>query len=89
MIEEGILDGDYVLIAPGSTVASGAIAVAIENSANGGRGAATLKRVFIQQGGVRLQPANRALKARFIAAEEWDREWSVQGTVVALYRRYG
>jgi len=89
MIEEGILDGDYVLIAPGSTVASGAIAVAIENSANGGRGAATLKRVFIQQGGVRLQPANRALKAQFIAAEEWDREWSVQGTVVALYRRYG
>ncbi len=88
MIEEGILDGDYVLIAPSSTVASGAIAVAVENSANGDRGAATLKRVFIQHDGVQLQPANSALNARFIAAEEWDAAWSVQGTVVGVYRRY-
>src|SRR5258708_5222873 len=29
MIEDGILDGDYVLIAPGSTVANGAIAVVL------------------------------------------------------------
>ncbi len=87
MIEDGILNGDYVLIAPGTTVANGAIAIATRNSANGGRGAATLKRVFIHPDGIRLQPANAALIARFISAEEWDREWSVQGTVVAVYRR--
>jgi repressor LexA len=88
MIEDGILDGDYVLITPGSTVANGAIGVAIHNTANGGRGAATLKRVFIQSDGVQLQPANAELSARHIAKDEWNREWSVQGTVVAVYRRY-
>ncbi len=88
MIDDGILDGDYVLITPGSTVANGAIGVAIDNTANGGRGAATLKRVFRRSDGVQLQPANDELSARYITAEEWDREWSVQGTVVAVYRRY-
>jgi repressor LexA len=87
MTEDGILNGDYVLIAPGTTVANGTIAIATCNSANGGRGAATLKRVFIHPNGVRLQPANTAFNARFIPAVEWDREWSVQGTVVAVYRR--
>jgi repressor LexA len=87
MIEDGILNGDYVLIAPGAKVANGAIAIATRNSANGGRGAATLKRVHIHPDGVRLQPANATLSARFIPAVEWDREWSVQGTVVAVYRR--
>jgi SOS-response transcriptional repressor LexA len=88
MIDDGILDGDYLLITPSSTVANGAIGVAIHNTANGGRGAATLKRVFRRSDGVQLQPANAELSARYITAEEWDREWSVQGTVVAVYRRY-
>ena len=88
MVEDGILDGDYVLIAPGATAANGAIVVAVQNSANGGRGAATLKRAFVRQDGVLLQPANAALVPRFIPAEEWDREWTVQGTVVSVYRSY-
>jgi repressor LexA len=88
MVEDGILDGDYVLIAPGPTVANGAIAVATENAANGGRGAATLKRVFVRSDGVELQPANAQLSSRYITRKEWNREWRVQGTVVAVYRRY-
>lgn len=88
MIEDGILDGDYVLIAPGPTAANGEIVVATHNTANGGRGAATLKRVFRRDGGVVLQPANVTLTARFIPAEEWNREWIVQGTVVAVHRQY-
>jgi repressor LexA len=87
MIEDGILDGDYVFIAPRSTVPNGTIAVAVQNSANGGRGAATLKRVFIRPGGVLLKPANAALSARFVTAVEWDRDWKLQGAVVGLYRR--
>jgi repressor LexA len=87
MIEDGILDGDYVLIAPGTTVANGAIAVVIDNTSNGVRGAATLKRVFVSDDGVRLQPANAEFASRCISKEEWDREWSVQSTVVAVYRR--
>ena len=88
MVGDGILDGDYVLIAPSSTVKSGAIAVAIENTANGGRGAATLKHIFIRPDGVELQPANPAFDARFITARKWNRDWTVQGTVLGVYRRY-
>lgn len=89
MIEDGILDGDFVLIAPSPQVTNGAIAVVVHQSANGGRGAATLKRVFVERPrGVRLQPANAALAPRWVAAEEWSREWRVQGRVVGVYRDY-
>jgi repressor LexA len=88
MIEDGILDGDYVLVEPSPTAANGAIAVVVQDSANGGRGAATLKRVFREAGGVRLQPANAMLAPRVVPAAEWTREWSVQGRVVAVCRRY-
>jgi repressor LexA len=88
MIDDGILNGDYVLVARGSTATNGAIVVAVHNAANGGHGAATLKRVFIGHEGVRLQPANAEFNPRFISAEEWNREWIVRGTVVAVYRQY-
>ena len=86
MIDDGILDGDYVFIAPRSTVTNGTIAVAVRNSANGGRGAATVKRVFIRPGGVLLKPANATLAARFVTAAEWERDWTLQGAVVGVYR---
>lgn len=88
MIEDGILNGDFVLILPGPTAMNGEIAVATHNSANGGRGAATLKRVYRGDDGVILQPANAELKPRFIPAREWNSEWTVQGTVVGVYRQY-
>ncbi len=88
MIDDGILDGDFVVIAAGPTVENGAIAVALHTRANGGRGAATLKRVFRRDDGVVLQPANAALKPWLVSAEDWDQEWRVQGTVLAVYRRY-
>jgi repressor LexA len=88
MIEDGILDGDHVLIAPAQTVVNGTIAVALHRAGNGDRGAATLKRVFIEDDGVLLQPANPAFVPRRISSEEWDHEWEVQGRVVAVYRRY-
>jgi len=87
MMEDGILDGDYVLIAP-SPVVQGTIAVAVHHSANGGRGEATLKWVFIYEDEVHLRPANPAYATRVIARDEWDQEWSVQGKLVGVYRRY-
>jgi repressor LexA len=87
MMEDGILDGDYVLIAP-SPVVQGTIAVAVHHTANGGRGAATLKWVYVYEDEVHLRPANPAYDTRVIAREDWDREWSVQGKLVGVYRRY-
>jgi repressor LexA len=88
MVEDGILEGAYVLIAFGPTVAQGAIAVAVHNSANGGRGETTLKRVYVHTDEVHLQPANPAYPVRVIARDEWDGGWTVQGAVVGSYRRY-
>jgi repressor LexA len=88
MVEDGILDGDYVLIAYGPTVAQGAIAVAVHDSANGGRGETTLKRVYVHEDEVQLKPSNPACPVLVISREEWDREWKVHGAVVGSYRRY-
>jgi repressor LexA len=88
MVEDGILDGDYALIAPSPTVAQGAIAVALHQSANGGRGEVTLKHVFVEAEAVCLQPANFAYPVRVIPRDEWDREWRVQGALVEIRRRY-
>jgi repressor LexA len=88
MIEDGILDGDYALIAASPTVAQGAIAVALHRSANGGNGEVTLKHVDVDADAVRLRPANPAYPVRVIAWEERDREWTVQGALVEVRRRY-
>jgi repressor LexA len=88
MIEDGILNGDYVLITPAQTVENGIIAVALHRAGTGDRGAATLKRVFVEDDGVLLQPANPTFSPRRISREDWGREWEVQGRVVAVYRRY-
>ncbi|HEY7093332.1 MAG TPA: S24 family peptidase [Ktedonobacterales bacterium] len=87
MVEDRILDGDFVLIAP-SPVVQGSIAVAVYHHVNGGRGEATLKWVYIYEDEVHLRPANPAYDTRVIAREEWDREWRVQGKLVGVYRRY-
>jgi repressor LexA len=87
MVEDGILDGDYVLIAP-SPVVQGTIAVAVHHTANGGRGEATLKWVYVYEDEVHLRPANPAYATRVIAREDWDREWRVQGKLIGVYRRY-
>jgi repressor LexA len=88
MVDDGILDGDYVLVAPSAAPVHARIAVAVHDSANGGRGEATLKWVFVYEDEVHLRPANAAYTTRVIRREEWDQEWRVQGTLVGIYRRY-
>jgi repressor LexA len=88
MVEDGILDGDYVLIAPNPAQVHATIAVAVHNSANGGRGEATLKWVFVYEDEVHLKPGNPTYATRVIGREEWDQEWRVQGTLVGVYRQY-
>jgi len=92
MIDDGILDGDYVLVQPVGAAPEGAIVVAVHlASAGGERGAATLKRLYLDRRRERvlLCPANAALQPIEIPAAEWARDWRVQGTVTAIYRPYG
>ena len=78
MKNDGILDGDVVVIESRDAVENGATVVALV------RGEATLKRFFRAGNRVRLEPANERIDPIVAAAEDVQ----VRGEVVALLRRY-
>ena len=78
MIEDGILDGDYVIIARRERAENGEMVVANVN------GEVTLKRLYREGERIRLQPANSLMNPIYAHA----RDVSVQGVVVGLMRRF-
>jgi repressor LexA len=78
MIEDGIRDGDYVIVARRSQAQNGQTVVALV------RGEATLKRYYGEGSRVRLQPANAAMKPLTYDV----RDVTVQGIVTGLMRSY-
>lgn len=89
MIEDHICDRDYVVIKPQSTCENGDIVVAVHLQGEGSNGQATLKRFYQEkeQNRVRLQPANSTMDPIFVPKTQWDKEWQIQGKVVAIFRR--
>lgn len=87
MIDDHICHGDYVVVRPQSSCDNGDIVVAV-HFLEENKSSATLKRFFQEQDQVRLQPANSAMNPIVIPRHEWDREWRVQGKVVAIFRQY-
>lgn len=78
LIEDGIRDGDYVLIEHRSEANNGDLVVAILPS-----GFATLKRIFFERDRIRLQPANSDMTPIYTT------EVKIQGRVIGLIRQYG
>lgn len=78
MIDEGILDGDYVVIEEQDKVKDGDIVVALLEN-----GLATLKRYFQEATRIRLEPANSKMSPIFA------KNVRIQGRVVGLIRRFG
>ena len=78
MIDDGILDGDLVIIARRERADNGEMVVANVN------GEVTLKRIYREGERVRLQPANSMMSPIFASA----RDVAVQGVVVGLMRRF-
>lgn len=78
MIEEGILDGDFVVIEEQNSAHDGDIVVALLDN-----GLATLKKFFREATRVRLEPANSTMKPIYA------QNVTVQGRVVGLVRRFG
>lgn len=87
MIEDGIFDGDYVVIEPVAKPHTREIIVALDKS-GGDIGAATLKRFFQEGKRIKLEPANSTMDPIFVDAKEWDRNWQVQGRLAAVLRTY-
>lgn len=77
MIEDGILDGDYVVIEEQQTANNGDIVVALLDS-----GLATLKRYYRERDRIRLEPANATMAPIYAVNVK------VQGRVVAVIRKY-
>lgn len=78
MIEEGIFEGDFVIVRRAETARRGEMVVALI------AGEATLKRFYPEGGTIRLQPANRAMAPIRVPA----RDLEIQGIVVGLMRKF-
>ena len=77
MIEDGILDGDYVIVERTPSPRNGEIVVALlENTY------ATLKRFYREANRIRLQPANSTMSPIYV------RDPLIQGVVRAVLRKY-
>jgi repressor LexA len=80
MIEDHILDGDFILVERTPRAAEGDIVVALIDGSE-----TTLKRFHREPDGrIRLQPANARMKPIFVAADQL----AIQGRLIAVLRRY-
>jgi repressor LexA len=77
MVEDGILDGDYVLVREQPVAQTGETVVALIGEE------ATVKRFYPEKNHVRLVPANSTMKPIIVD------EVSIVGKVVGVFRRVG
>lgn len=75
MIEDGIMDGDYVVVRSQSSADNGDTVVAMVEDE------ATVKHIYKEDGHIRLQPANSAMEPMYFDSVE------IIGKVVGLVRR--
>lgn len=79
MIDDGILDGDYVIIEQSQNPRNGEIVVALIDNEN-----ATLKRYYNEPSGIRLQPANKTMRPMRFAKGRV----TIQGKVKGVIRKF-
>jgi repressor LexA len=77
MKDEGILDGDYVIVERRDTARNGERVVALLPT-----GETTLKTFFREKDRIRLQPANPDFQPIFV------RDCKVQGVIIGVLRKY-
>jgi repressor LexA len=79
MIDEQIRDGDYVIVEDRKTATDGEMVIALVGGAD-----VTLKKLYRDNGRVRLQPANPAMQPMLLNPDHVQ----VQGVVVGVMRKY-
>lgn len=77
MVEEGILDGDYVVVESTNEVRNGDLVIALLKN-----GLSTLKRFFRETTRIKLEPANSKMAPIYV------KNVAIQGKVVGVIRRY-
>ena len=81
MIDEGIMDGDYVAVRPSKTIENGKIAVVLLDDET------TVKRVSVQRDRIALQPANKAAGYKTRYVKRGSRRVQVVGRVIGCIRK--
>jgi repressor LexA len=79
MIDEQIRDGDFVIVEDRKTAENGEMVIALIGGSD-----VTLKKFYLENGRVRLQPANPAVRPLVYSSDEVQ----VQGVVVGVMRKY-
>lgn len=81
MIDEGIMDGDYVVVKKDSEIPNGRIGVVLINDE------ATVKKVYIQKNRIALEPANKAAGYKTIHIKKMDENVRIIGRVTGCFRK--
>ena len=79
MIDEQIRDGDYVIVEDRRSADNGEMVIALLNGSD-----VTLKKLYREQGRIRLQPANPTMAPIYAQPDDVQ----VRGVVVGVLRRY-
>jgi repressor LexA len=79
MIDEQIRDGDYVIVEDRRSADNGEMVIALLNGSD-----VTLKKLYREQGRIRLQPANPTMEPIYAQPDDVQ----VRGVVVGVLRRY-
>jgi len=77
MIEDHILNGDFIVVEKCETADDGEVVVALIN-----KEAATLKRLYREKDRIRLEPANSSMKPIYV------KDVAIQGKVRGLFRKF-
>ena len=80
MVDEGIMDGDYVVVKSRSTIDNGEIGVVLLDDE------ATVKRVFVQKDRIALKPANSKAGYRTRYIKQFDKDVRILGKVIGCVR---
>ena len=77
MIDEQIRDGDFVIIEDRKSADNGEMVIALVGGSD-----VTLKKIYKENGRIRLQPANPTMQPLFVEPDQVQ----VQGVVVGVMR---
>jgi repressor LexA len=80
MVDEGIRDGDFVVVEQTSEIENGQIGVALVDDE------ATVKRIYLQRDRIMLKPANKAAGYKTVSIKRGDKNVRIIGKVTACLK---
>jgi repressor LexA len=80
MVDEGIMDGDYVVVQPGQKIENGQIGVVVVDDE------AAIKRIYIRRDRIALEPANKAAGYKTKYIRRGQKNVRIIGKVTGCFR---